>query len=210
MPMPSYQSKFEKEREKDRQNQSPASLGGPNGGPSLPRLSSPSMMPRQHTGLLGPGIDQRHVQAQSFLTEIMRIPPNLVTQLKQELGLDGKEPTSMTFDEKRRLVEAHRRLSARQTSPQIRGNPLSSSSNGALAPPSSSQLLGNPPSLNGASVPPSTGTDMSAALFTPGFIQSVADSLDEFDPSFLRPDGDINFERDFGQWFNHPDNVGGH
>ncbi len=50
---------------------------------------------------------------------------------------------------------------------------------------------------------------MSAALFTPDFIQSVANSLDEFDPSFLRPDGDIDFERDFGQWFNHPDDVGG-
>ncbi|KAK0501757.1 hypothetical protein EDD18DRAFT_748078 [Armillaria luteobubalina] len=66
------------------------------------------------------------------------------------------------------------------------------------------------PSSNGASAPSSTGPDTSAALFTPDFIQSVANSLDEFDPSFLRPDGDINFERDFGQWFNHPDDVGGH
>ncbi|KAK0215004.1 hypothetical protein IW262DRAFT_256940 [Armillaria fumosa] len=66
------------------------------------------------------------------------------------------------------------------------------------------------PSSNGASAPPSTGPDTSAALFTPDFIQSVANSLDEFDPSFLRPDGDINFERDFGQWFNHPDDVSGH
>jgi collagen type III alpha len=24
----------------------------------------------------------------------------------------------------------------------------------------------------------------------------------EFDQTFLRPDGDLNFERDFGQWFN--------
>ncbi|KAK0501758.1 hypothetical protein EDD18DRAFT_748092 [Armillaria luteobubalina] len=169
------------------------------------------MMPRQRTGLLGPGIDQRHVQEQRFLTEIMRIPPNLVAQLKQELGLDGKEPTAMTFDEKRRLVEAHRQRSARRTSPQIRGNPPSSSSNAALAPPSSSQLLGNAPSSNGASAPPSTGPerDMSAALYTPDFIQRVAESLDGPDPSFLRPDGDINFERDFGQWFNHPDDVSG-
>ncbi|PBK99951.1 hypothetical protein ARMGADRAFT_1008441 [Armillaria gallica] len=64
-------------------------------------------------------------------------------------------------------------------------------------------------SSNGASAPSSAGSDMSAALFTPDFIQSVANSLDEFDPSFLRPDGDINFERDFAQWFNHPDDVGG-
>ncbi|KAK0489386.1 hypothetical protein IW261DRAFT_412421 [Armillaria novae-zelandiae] len=174
-----------------------------------PRLPSPSMMARQPMGPMGPGTDQRHVQEQSFLSEIMRIPPNLVAQLKQELGLDGKDLTAMSFDEKRRLVEAHRQRSARRTSPQIQGNAPSSSSNGALTPLSSSQLPGSPPSSNGAPPPPAAGPDMSAALFTPDYIQSVANSLDEFDPSFLRPDGDINFERDFGQWFNHPDDVGG-
>jgi collagen type III alpha len=44
-------------------------------------------------------------------------------------------------------------------------------------------------------------------LFPTDFIHSVASSLDEFDTSIFRPDGDINFERDFGQWFN-PDDVG--
>ncbi|KAK0466752.1 uncharacterized protein EV420DRAFT_1505159 [Desarmillaria tabescens] len=151
----------------------PPSQGGP----------SPSMMPRQPMGPMGPWTDQRHAQEQSFLSEIVRIPPNLVSQLKQELGLDGKEPSAMTFDEKRRLVEAHRQRSVARSNP-------SSSNGGAPAP---------------SSAPP----DMSAALFTPDFIQSVADSLDEFDPSFLRPDGDIPFERDFGQWFNHPDDAGG-
>ncbi len=61
---------------------------------------SPSMMARQPMGPMGPGTDQRHVQEQSYLSEIMRIPPNMVGQLKQELGMDGKEPTAMTFDEK--------------------------------------------------------------------------------------------------------------
>ncbi len=28
-------------------------------------------------------------------------------------------------------------------------------------------------------------------------------SQDDTDPSLFRPDGDINFERDFGHWFNH-------
>ncbi|KAK0188433.1 hypothetical protein F5146DRAFT_665650 [Armillaria mellea] len=203
MPMPSYQSKFEEETEKDGQNQSSASLGGPTSGSSIMARQPMGLM-----GLMGPGTDQRHVQDRALLAEITRIPPNLVGQLKQELGMDGKEPIAMTFDERRRLVEAHRQRSVRRTSPQIRGNPPSSSSNGTLAPPSPSQLLGNPPSSNATSAPPSAGSDMSAALFTPDFIQSVANSLDEFDPSFLRPDGDINFERDFGQWFNHPDDVG--
>jgi collagen type III alpha len=45
-------------------------------------------------------------------------------------------------------------------------------------------------------------------LFGTDFIQSVANGLDEFvDVGLFRGDGDLNFERDFGQWFN-PDDVG--
>ena len=39
-------------------------------------------------------------------------------------------------------------------------------------------------------------------IFSADFIQSVTNALDEFDPGVFRPDGDINFERDFSQWFN--------
>ncbi|KAJ7348522.1 hypothetical protein DFH08DRAFT_1000436 [Mycena albidolilacea] len=53
-------------------------------------------------------------------------------------------------------------------------------------------------------VPPSTTEN----LFSTEFIQSVANGLDEFvDVGLFRGDGDLNFERDFGQWFN-PDDVG--
>jgi len=64
----------------------------------------------------------------------------------------------------------------------------------------------NPASSLGQQPPPSASSapDM---LFPTDFIHSVASSLDEFDTSIFRPDGDINFERDFGQWFN-PDDVG--
>jgi collagen type III alpha len=63
-----------------------------------------------------------------------------------------------------------------------------------------SPLLGGPPSLGPDS--------LSSNIFSTDFIQSVASSLDEFDPAIFRPDGDINFERDFGQWFNQ-DAMGG-
>ncbi|KAF7353511.1 hypothetical protein MSAN_01540700 [Mycena sanguinolenta] len=44
-------------------------------------------------------------------------------------------------------------------------------------------------------------------LFGTDFIQSVANGLDEFvDVGLFRGDGDLNFERDFGQWFN-PDDM---
>jgi len=77
--------------------------------------------------------------------------------------------------------------------------------------PSPSSILGGGPPMNTSSMggQPSLGGDMSsAAIFSTDFIQSVASSLDEFDTSLFRPDGDINFERDFGQWFN-PDDVSG-
>jgi hypothetical protein len=67
---------------------------------------------------------------------------------------------------------------------------------------SPSTILSNPPSMN-PSVPSSTAPDpMSSSLFSSDFIQSIASSLDEFDPSLNQTDGDINFEHDFGQWFN--------
>jgi len=41
-----------------------------------------------------------------------------------------------------------------------------------------------------------------------GSFMNLPDTLD-FDPNMFRPDGgDINFERDFGQWFNPDDVVG--
>jgi len=47
-------------------------------------------------------------------------------------------------------------------------------------------------------------------LFSAEFINSVASSLDDFDSTNLfRPDGDINFERDFGEWFNGDDSIEG-
>ncbi|KAF8144506.1 hypothetical protein K438DRAFT_2029145 [Mycena galopus ATCC 62051] len=45
-------------------------------------------------------------------------------------------------------------------------------------------------------------------LFSSEFIPSVANGLDEFvDVGLFRGDADLNFERDFAQWFN-PDDVG--
>jgi len=64
--------------------------------------------------------------------------------------------------------------------------------------PSPTSILGGPPSLS---------DQLSPNIFSTDFIQSVASSLDEFEQVF-RPDGDINFERDFGQWFNQ-DAMGG-
>ncbi|THU94912.1 hypothetical protein K435DRAFT_798545 [Dendrothele bispora CBS 962.96] len=67
--------------------------------------------------------------------------------------------------------------------------------------PSPTSMLGGQSMSMG---PPSSNAD----LFTPDFLNNVAGALDDFDTNLFRPEGDINFERDFGQWFNQED-VGG-
>jgi len=57
----------------------------------------------------------------------------------------------------------------------------------------------------GSMPPPGMG---GPGIFDEGFT-NLPDTLD-FDPTTFRPnEGDLNFERDFGQWFNPDDAVGG-
>jgi hypothetical protein len=98
------------------------------------------------------------------------------------------------------------------------GSPRNAPQNaqGTLNPNS---LLAAPPtptpggSGGGMTAPsPSTGSvGVDAGVFTSDFLQSVASSLDEFDPSMFAgaggSDRDMDFQRDFGQWFN-PDDMG--
>ncbi|KAK1231014.1 hypothetical protein PQX77_005875 [Marasmius sp. AFHP31] len=44
-------------------------------------------------------------------------------------------------------------------------------------------------------------------MFANEFLSTVTSQLEDFDSQFFRLDGDIDFKRDFGQWFNHPDDV---
>jgi collagen type III alpha len=62
----------------------------------------------------------------------------------------------------------------------------------------------------GQNPPPPGGLDTSIAntIFTNDFINSVASSLEDFGPELFRQETDINFERDFGQWFNPDDAMG--
>jgi len=63
------------------------------------------------------------------------------------------------------------------------------------------------------SAPPSTGADATPSLINlqqPGIggLGDPAWDISDFDQSFLRQDpGDINFERDFGRWFNPAGDV---
>lgn len=72
-------------------------------------------------------------------------------------------------------------------------------------PPPTSMLHGwDPVSKNtgSTSVEPSIYA-VAPNIFSTEFIENVAKTLDsEFNPGKHEHDGEINFERDFGQWFN--------
>ncbi|KAG6811308.1 hypothetical protein H0H92_008065 [Tricholoma furcatifolium] len=72
---------------------------------------------------------------------------------------------------------------------------------GMMPSPSPSTILGA-----GAGVPPPSSASSMDGLFPTDFINSVAGGLDDFQFDLSQGTaGDINFERDFGQWFNNPD-----
>ncbi|KAE9405442.1 hypothetical protein BT96DRAFT_916167, partial [Gymnopus androsaceus JB14] len=80
-----------------------------------------------------------------------------------------------------------------------------------LPPPSmnhsaSSMLGGNPgpPHMAGMMI---SGTTPDLPLFSADFMNDIGGALDTFDPSIFRDSGDLNFERDFGQWFNPNDQA---
>ena len=64
------------------------------------------------------------------------------------------------------------------------------------------------PTINPAVQPTSNVLpDVPSNLLTHGFMQSVANTLEDFDPQVLfRQDDNINFEQDFREWFN-PDDM---
>ncbi|KAF8143401.1 hypothetical protein K438DRAFT_2109481 [Mycena galopus ATCC 62051] len=74
------------------------------------------------------------------------------------------------------------------------------------APSSASSASAVEPAPLAMPLPPAPPSAVN--LFSSEFIQSVANGLDEFvDVGLFRGDADLNFERDFAQWFN-PDDVG--
>jgi hypothetical protein len=126
---------------------------------------------------------------QDLNVEFQKIPAALLGSIKQEIGLLDKDTNSFSPEDKQRAIHIwYSRRECRHCNP-------------ASADPSSG-LFGNSQQQVGGV---GGGDALGTTLFNAGFIRSMA--ADEFDAGFLRSDGgDINFERDFAQWFN-PDEM---
>ena len=77
----------------------------------------------------------------------------------------------------------------------------------SMTAPSPSAVNGTP-TMNPATQPTTSLPEVPASFLTNEFMQSVANTLDDFDPQALfRPeDTALNFEQDFREWFN-PDDL---
>ncbi|KAF9233745.1 hypothetical protein BU15DRAFT_79811 [Melanogaster broomeanus] len=77
----------------------------------------------------------------------------------------------------------------------------------SITAPSPSAVVNGTPTNNPATQP-TTLPEVPPSFLSTDFMRSVANTLDDFDPQALfRPeDGEINFERDFREWFN-PDDL---
>jgi hypothetical protein len=144
-----------------------------------------SMMPSPSPGVNGPAEDQQSGRSGTH---------NLSTGLTHDPSQNTLNPGKQS-----------------QGDPHIRnvgqGEIISATPNQDTTTASSSAILNNPPSVD-PSIPSSTTPDsMPSGLFSNDFIQSVASSLQDEHLSMFRPDGHINFERDFEQWLND-NNVG--
>jgi collagen type III alpha len=80
--------------------------------------------------------------------------------------------------------------------------PTPSATSSSITAPSPSAVNGTP-TINPATQPTTSLPEVPASFLTNEFMQSVANTLDEFDTqSLFRPEEGINFEQDFREWFN--------
>ncbi|KAJ7746797.1 hypothetical protein DFH07DRAFT_832418 [Mycena maculata] len=177
---------------------------------------SPGADPSFNPGSGGPGLPggpQQGPQQQQF-TQAGRLagPPNAKPMGMLPPPSPAKDQNGMGKDNK--PLNGHPEGSPRNqplsgTNPPGTNPPTPGSSQGQggnMAPSPNMLINPNPGSMNPVAMPLPPPPPPTDNLFSADFIQNVANGLDDFDVGLFRGDGDINFERDFGQWFN-PDDV---
>ena len=72
---------------------------------------------------------------------------------------------------------------------------------GSMLPPGAS----GPAGANGVDASTMGGMGDLSTMFSQEFMQGMTSALDDIDPSMFKQEGNLDFERDFSQWFGHPD-----
>lgn len=155
---------------------------------------------RPGTAQFGPGGPNNRLMQNKQMG--MPPPPSPSQNVKKE-GTEGALNNGR-LDASPQAGQGQQQSSALGSAPtSTHTGPSTPSSTGNMTAPSPSAILNNPPTnvnQQGAT------TDLLNNFFTFPDVDSAA--LSEFDATlFSRHDGDLNFERDFGEWFN-PDSVG--
>ena len=71
----------------------------------------------------------------------------------------------------------------------------------SMLPPGAS----GPAGANGVDASTMGGMGDLSTMFSQEFMQGMTSALDDIDPSMFKQEGNLDFERDFSQWFGHPD-----
>ncbi|KAJ6624852.1 hypothetical protein B0H10DRAFT_1871923 [Mycena sp. CBHHK59/15] len=185
----------------------------PSFNPGVPMQPGPGGPQQQQQP--GPGPGQQQFAPGSRLTgppnpkPMSMLPPPSPAKDQNGPNKDNKPPNGLPEGSPRNQPIAG--PNAPGTAPPTPTNQSQPAQSQNMAPSPSSGMILNPNSaMNPVAMPLSGGPAPASAtdsLFSSEFIQGVATTLDEFDVGLFRADGDINFERDFGQWFN-PDDMG--
>ncbi|KAJ7065293.1 hypothetical protein C8F01DRAFT_1248890 [Mycena amicta] len=176
------------------QQRLPMNAGSPGSDPSFNPGGMP-MPPGGPPGQFAPGPNRLPGPAGS--KPMGMLPPPSPAKDQNALNKDANKPGSSPRNQP--LAGGSNQPGTGPPTPQGGGN---------MAP--SPGLMINPNTGNpvGMPLPPGSGPGPSEPLFSNEFMQNMASSLDDVDFMF-RQDSDINFERDFGQWFNSADDVTG-
>ncbi|RDB18488.1 hypothetical protein Hypma_000244 [Hypsizygus marmoreus] len=130
---------------------------------------------------------------------LMGIPMAVLIQIKQELGID-KDFLAVTEQEKERIVATYQAKIQQESLHNISNS--TDQAPDSSATPAPENHGGSEGSVGEHNTTPSSSS--TEGVGSP----SVGSSLDEFNDTMFSREGDINFERDFGQWFIPDDGFG--
>lgn len=194
-------------------NMAPGPLGANIPGGGTPAPGDPTINPGQAPpgGFPGP---QNNRVAQNKQPTNMMPPPSPAGGPPKEQPKDGNKPPGA-------LNGAGHPDGSPQNQPPNppqqggQGPPTASNTQGSTAPPTPSGTgssftapspsgISGTPTMNPAVQPTSSALpDVPSSFLSNDFMQSVANTLEEFDPQVLfRQDDGINFEQDFREWFS--------
>ena len=201
-------------------NMAPGALGANIPGGATPTPGDPAINPGQAPPGAFAGPPNNRVTQNKQPTSMMP-PPSPAGGPPKEQPKDGNKPPGAPNGASH-VDGSPQNQPPNPPQPGAQGPPSASNTQGSTAPPTpngtnSSFTAPSPSGVNGTptmnpAVQPTSNplSDVPSSFLSNDFMQSVANTLEDFDPQvlFRQDEAGINFEQDFREWFN-PDDMEG-